>query len=189
MATTLTRHTETGAGQLGTAMTERVDAAEQVYLAPEAFSVEDPDGIALDVFSLGALAHLLLTGQPPAADLTEREAILAAHGALAVEAAADRSPAHWCSSLRMPPTRSQPVGSPCGSFSTCSTTHSTRSAHPRPQPTTARVPSLPTRSVHTRETPSTGAGKSCAASAAGPPPWPCCAAGPGRPSQRCSSCP
>ena len=92
LATTLTRHTETGTGLLGTALTERVDAAEQVYLAPEAYSVEDPDGVALDAFSLGALAHLLFTGQPPAADLTEREAVLAAHGALAVEAAADQLP-------------------------------------------------------------------------------------------------
>jgi hypothetical protein len=32
---------------------------------PEAFSVEDPDGVAMDVFSPGALAFLLLAGQPP----------------------------------------------------------------------------------------------------------------------------
>lgn len=92
LATTLTRHTETPGPALGTALTERVESAEQVYLAPDAFSVETPDGVALDVFSLGALAHLVLTGTPPAADLTEREAVFAAHGALAVEAAADQLP-------------------------------------------------------------------------------------------------
>jgi serine/threonine protein kinase len=92
LATRLTRHTDTTAPRLGTVFTERIDAAEQVYLAPEVFSVDDPDGAALDVFSLGALAHLLLTGRPPAADLTEREAILAAHQGLAADAAVDQLP-------------------------------------------------------------------------------------------------
>ncbi len=92
LATTLTRHTESNGTTLGAAFIERLDAAELVYLAPETFSVDDPDGAALDAFSLGALAYLLITGQPPATDLTERQAILAAHGALAVQAAADHIP-------------------------------------------------------------------------------------------------
>lgn len=92
LATSLTHHTETTGPSLGESFTDRLDAAEQVYLAPEAFSVENPDPVALDVFSLGALAHLLLTGQPPASDLSEREQILAAHHGLAVDLAADNLP-------------------------------------------------------------------------------------------------
>lgn len=93
LATRLTRHTETTGPTLGEAFTERLDAAQQVYLAPEAFSVENPDPVALDVFSLGAVAHLLLTGQPPAVDLTEREQVLATHNGLFVDIAADNLPA------------------------------------------------------------------------------------------------
>lgn len=92
LATRLTSHTDSTSSTLGAALTERVDAAEQVYRAPEAFSVDAPDGVALDVFSLGALAFLLFTGKPPAADLTEREAMLAAHDGLVLDAAADHLP-------------------------------------------------------------------------------------------------
>jgi serine/threonine protein kinase len=92
LASRLTSHVGTQSGTLGSALTDRLDASEQVYLAPEAFSVEDPDGAALDVFSLGALAFLLLSGQPPAADLTEREETLAAHHGLALDAAVDNLP-------------------------------------------------------------------------------------------------
>jgi serine/threonine protein kinase len=93
LATRLTRHpTDTSGSALGTDLTERLDATEQVYLAPEAFSVENPDGAALDVFSLGALAFLLLAGQPSAGDLTEREAMLAMHQGLALDTAVDGLP-------------------------------------------------------------------------------------------------
>jgi serine/threonine protein kinase len=93
LATRLTRQpTNTSGSALGTDLTERLDATEQVYLAPEVFSVDNPDGSALDVFSLGALAFFLLAGQPPAADLTEREAMLATHQGLAVDAAVDGLP-------------------------------------------------------------------------------------------------
>lgn len=92
LATTLTRHAGTAGTTLGESFTDRLDTTEQVYLAPEAFSVESPDPVALDVFSLGAVAHLLLTGQPPASDLSEREQILAKHRGLAVDAVADHLP-------------------------------------------------------------------------------------------------
>ena len=39
-----------------------------LYLAPEAHQ-PDPEGVGLDVYGLGALAYLTLTGLPPAADL------------------------------------------------------------------------------------------------------------------------
>jgi hypothetical protein len=56
---------ETSKPAFGTDLTERLDASEQVYLAPEALSVENPDGVAMDVFSLGAPAFLPLAGQRP----------------------------------------------------------------------------------------------------------------------------
>jgi len=92
LATRLTSHSDDGGTSLGSALIDRLADAEQVYLAPEAFSAEEPDGAALDVFSLGALAFLLLSGQPPAADLVEREGILAAHSGFALERAVDSAP-------------------------------------------------------------------------------------------------
>jgi len=92
LATQLTRHAEITGTALGEAFAERFEASEQVYLAPEAFSVEHPDPVALDVFSLGALAHLILTGEPPASDLSEREQILAAHRGLSLDVGADNLP-------------------------------------------------------------------------------------------------
>ncbi|MBB6475927.1 BREX system serine/threonine kinase PglW [Sphaerisporangium rubeum] len=41
-----------------------MEASAQAYLAPE-LTTPSPDPVALDVFGLGALSYLLLTGQPP----------------------------------------------------------------------------------------------------------------------------
>lgn len=48
---------------------EYVGDAADVYLAPE-FDSPYPDPVDLDVFGLGAIAYLILTGQPPAAGRT-----------------------------------------------------------------------------------------------------------------------
>ncbi|GAA2986771.1 protein kinase domain-containing protein [Actinokineospora diospyrosa] len=56
------------------------------YLAPE-FDLPDADPVALDVFGLGALAHLLLTGEPPAPDRDGLLARLMADGGLRVPGA------------------------------------------------------------------------------------------------------
>ena len=74
LATRLTTHAPSEA-TLGGQLLERLGVDEQVYLAPEAFIVDDPDGAALDVFSLGSIAYLLLSGEPPASDLVERERV------------------------------------------------------------------------------------------------------------------
>ena len=92
LATSLTRHPSAAVTNPGSMLTEGLEAGEQVYLAPEAFSAEKPDGAALDAFSLGALAFLLLAGRPPASDLTERDAVLAAYHCLALDAAVDNPP-------------------------------------------------------------------------------------------------
>ena len=41
------------------------DEAAQLYQAPELFTDDEPDGVALDVFSFGALAFLVVSGLPP----------------------------------------------------------------------------------------------------------------------------
>ncbi len=78
----MTHQPDTSGATFGDELLQRLGADEQVYLAPEAFIVDDPDGVALDVFSLGAIAYLLLTGRPPAADLVERERLLSEHHGL-----------------------------------------------------------------------------------------------------------
>lgn len=49
------------------------DAETWVYLAPEVHTADDPDGVALDVYGLGAIGYFLITEQPPAANLAELE--------------------------------------------------------------------------------------------------------------------
>ncbi|MEI6665642.1 MAG: BREX system serine/threonine kinase PglW, partial [Chloroflexota bacterium] len=44
-----------------------------LYLAPEVHTVAEPDGVALDVFGLGAISYLILTGEPPARSFPEYE--------------------------------------------------------------------------------------------------------------------
>jgi serine/threonine protein kinase len=56
------------------------DPAMETYLAPEAFTDSDPDGVALDAFSIGALTYLLFTGQPPATERSEMRSALGSTG-------------------------------------------------------------------------------------------------------------
>ncbi len=51
---------------------EHVSGAAEVYLAPE-YETPYPDPVDLDVFGLGALSYLVLTGQPPA---TQRSGLI-----------------------------------------------------------------------------------------------------------------
>jgi serine/threonine protein kinase len=66
-----------------------IDDDTSRYLAPESLSVPDADPQLIDVFSLGAIAYHVLTGQPPAATLSALIERLERDGALEVSAALD----------------------------------------------------------------------------------------------------
>ncbi len=60
-----------------------------VYLAPELYRTQDVDPRAADIWSLGAVAFLVLTGQGPAADRDGLYAVLKEHQGLSLAAAMD----------------------------------------------------------------------------------------------------
>lgn len=62
------------------------------YLAPELRTVPDPSGRLADVFSLGGLAHLVISGKPPATDTDGLQRLLDEHGSIPLTAAMDAAP-------------------------------------------------------------------------------------------------
>src|SRR4051795_257420 len=66
-----------------------IDTETAPYLAPEAITLADADGQLLDVFSLGAIAYLVFTGQPPATSLAALTERLQRDGGLEVSAILD----------------------------------------------------------------------------------------------------
>lgn len=58
-------------------------------MAPEALTSREPDGVDLDVFSLGALAFHLFSGHPPAPNLFELSQTLQQNEGLVLSASAD----------------------------------------------------------------------------------------------------
>ena len=56
-----------------TSLTDLVELDSLVYLAPEAFKAEHPNGVALDVYGLGAITYLILTDSPPADNIADLE--------------------------------------------------------------------------------------------------------------------
>jgi serine/threonine protein kinase len=76
-----------------TALAAHIDSSAGPYLAPE-FGNPESDATLLDVFGLGALAHLILTGLPPASSRTELDSRLAAQRGLVPSSVCDEiSPA------------------------------------------------------------------------------------------------
>jgi serine/threonine protein kinase len=71
-----------------TQVTRHLDQSAEAYLAPE-LSAPNPDPVAMDVFGLGALSYLLLTGQPPAAKRSELLTRLAQENGLRPSSVAD----------------------------------------------------------------------------------------------------
>ncbi|MBU6244323.1 MAG: BREX system serine/threonine kinase PglW [Actinomycetales bacterium] len=45
---------------------DHIDPTTWVYLAPELHAADEPDGVALDVYGLGSVGYLVITGKPPA---------------------------------------------------------------------------------------------------------------------------
>ena len=66
-----------------------IDTEAAPYLAPEALTVTDADPQLLDVFSLGAIAYLVFTGQPAATTLAALTERLQRDGGLEVSAILD----------------------------------------------------------------------------------------------------
>ncbi|MEV4770560.1 BREX system serine/threonine kinase PglW [Micromonospora humida] len=65
-----------------------IERSAQAYLAPE-LTAPRPDPVAMDVFGLGALAYLILTGEPPAAERQELLSRIARDNGLRASAVAD----------------------------------------------------------------------------------------------------
>lgn len=68
------------------------DDISRLYAAPELVTRPDAPGHLLDVFSLGALAYLIVTGQPPARTAAELTSIVTTHGSLQLSGVADGIP-------------------------------------------------------------------------------------------------
>ena len=71
---------------------ELVEDASIVYMAPEALAERTSAGQQQDVFSLGALAYHLFSGQPPADDFYELKEKLRRHQGLSISAVLDGAP-------------------------------------------------------------------------------------------------
>ena len=71
-----------------TSLAAHIDPASGPYLAPE-FGNPESDATQLDIFGLGALTHLILTGVPPAGSRKELDARLTAERALVPSAMSD----------------------------------------------------------------------------------------------------
>ncbi|MFC0003613.1 BREX system serine/threonine kinase PglW [Micromonospora siamensis] len=73
---------------LSTHAAAHIERSAEAYLAPE-LTAPKPDPVAMDVFGLGALSYLILTGQPPAAKRAELLTRLARDNGLRASAIAD----------------------------------------------------------------------------------------------------
>lgn len=83
----------TSRGVTGTEhLDQLVEDAAAVYMAPEALSARDADGVDLDVFSLGALAFRLFSGKPPAESPLQMSEVLRPGQGLVLSAGTDGVP-------------------------------------------------------------------------------------------------
>ncbi|MGN9811521.1 BREX system serine/threonine kinase PglW [Micromonospora sp. BQ11] len=73
---------------LSTHAASHIELSAEAYLAPE-LTAPKPDAVAMDIFGLGALSYLILTGQPPAAKRAELLTRLTRDNGLRASAIAD----------------------------------------------------------------------------------------------------
>ncbi|MEU5566166.1 BREX system serine/threonine kinase PglW [Micromonospora musae] len=91
---TATRAADSSTGSSGDPVTlsshsaSHIELSAEAYLAPE-LTAPRPDPVAMDIFGLGALAYLILTGQPPAAKRQELLSRIARDNGLLPSAVAD----------------------------------------------------------------------------------------------------
>lgn len=76
------------------------DDAGACFLAPEVFSDPDCDGVALDVFGLGALAYYIFSGRAPADSPLETSRVVIANQGLDLGAVVDGAPRTLCELVR-----------------------------------------------------------------------------------------
>ena len=74
--------------QVSTHAAAHLERSAEAYLAPE-LTAPQPDPVAMDVFGLGTLAYLILTGKPPAASRSELLTRLAQENGLRPSSVAD----------------------------------------------------------------------------------------------------
>lgn len=71
---------------------EHVSEAAEVYLAPETLRLAEPEPVPADIWSLGAVSFLILSGEPPAQDLDSLHEIMREQGHLTLASAMDAPP-------------------------------------------------------------------------------------------------
>lgn len=78
-----------------------VEDASAIYLAPEAQRDPDCDAFSQDIFSLGALAYFLFTGQPPASSPIEMSQKVAATQGLDLAGVMDAAGSQLCELIKL----------------------------------------------------------------------------------------
>lgn len=76
------------------------DDAGAVYLAPEVFSETDCDGVAQDIFALGAMAYFVFSGRAPAESPLETTKTVIANQGLDLRSVLDGAPRALCSLVK-----------------------------------------------------------------------------------------
>lgn len=91
----------TGRSLHASALADLAGEVAGIYMAPELRTAPDASGRKADVFALGCLLHLLLSGTDPAAAVDELHEMLGRHGHVPLAAAMDRVPTHLATVIEL----------------------------------------------------------------------------------------